>query len=198
MDLQNTVMSSFFNPLWFKGNLEFAGSSTSPQKRCVQKLLSFASRENAFLFPGALCLYQLRRVLLFKKDMDVSKNRGTPKSSILIGFSLNKPSILGYPNFWKHPHQRCFNFGVLFNPKKTLTSRPWWNVEFMNFCLKKNSKEHLQNELCIHTWNPNDLYFWRSTLQNKALSNQNKGHLGSRYIYIYMSYIYMHLLKHPL
>ncbi len=29
---------------------------------------------------------------------------------------------------------------------------------------------------------PNDLYFWRSTPQNKAFSNQNKGHLGSRYI----------------
>ncbi len=34
---------------------------------------------------------------------------------------------------------------------------------------------------CICTWNPNDLYFWRSTPQNKAFSNQNKGHLGSRY-----------------
>ena len=33
----------------------------------------------------------------------------------------------------------------------------------------------------IYTWNPNDLYFWRSTPQNKAFSNQNKGHLGSRY-----------------
>ena len=35
----------------------------------------------------------------------------------------------------------------------------------------------------IYTWNPNDLYFWRSTPQNKAFSNQNKGHLGSRYTY---------------
>ena len=35
----------------------------------------------------------------------------------------------------------------------------------------------------MHTWNPNDLYFWRSTPQNKAFSNQNKGHLGSRYTY---------------
>ena len=32
----------------------------------------------------------------------------------------------------------------------------------------------------VYTWNPNDLYFWRSTPQNKAFSNQNKGHLGSR------------------
>ena len=38
--------------------------------------------------------------------------------------------------------------------------------------------------ICIYTWNPTDLYFWRDpTLQNKAFSNQNKGHLGSRYIY---------------
>ena len=31
--------------------------------------------------------------------MDVSKNSRTPKSFILIGFSIVKPSILGYPNF---------------------------------------------------------------------------------------------------
>ena len=37
--------------------------------------------------------------------MGVSKNRGTPKSSILIGFSIinYKPPILGYHYFWKHP-----------------------------------------------------------------------------------------------
>ena len=43
-------------------------------------------------------------------------------------------------------------------------------------------------QICIYififTWNPNDLYVWRSTPQNKAFSNQNKGHLGCRYIYI--------------
>ena len=39
--------------------------------------------------------------------MGVSKNNGTPKSSILIGFSIiiYKPSMLGYPYFWKHPYQ---------------------------------------------------------------------------------------------
>ena len=36
--------------------------------------------------------------------VDVSKNRGTPESSILIGFFHYKPSILGYPYFWKHPN----------------------------------------------------------------------------------------------
>ena len=42
-------------------------------------------------------------------NMGVSKNSGTPKSSILRGFfhykpSKSKPSILGYPYFWKHLH----------------------------------------------------------------------------------------------
>ena len=34
--------------------------------------------------------------------MDVSENNGIPKSSILIGVFHYKPSILGYPYFWKH------------------------------------------------------------------------------------------------
>ena len=37
------------------------------------------------------------------KYMGVSKNRGTPKSSILIGFSTINPSILGYPWFLETP-----------------------------------------------------------------------------------------------
>ena len=36
--------------------------------------------------------------------MDVSENNGTPKSSILMRFSIINPSILGYPYFWKHPY----------------------------------------------------------------------------------------------
>ena len=36
-------------------------------------------------------------------QIGVSKNNGTPKSSILIVFHY-KPSILGYPYFWKHPN----------------------------------------------------------------------------------------------
>ena len=37
--------------------------------------------------------------------MDVSKNSGTPKSSILIRVVHYKPSILGSPYFWKHPYR---------------------------------------------------------------------------------------------
>ena len=43
---------------------------------------------------------------VFVLEMGVSKNRGTPKSSIFMGFSIIKPSILGgkHPYFWKHPN----------------------------------------------------------------------------------------------
>ena len=53
------------------------------------------------------------------------------------------------------------------------------------YCICCASK---QGNVCIYiyihllyTSSPNDLYFWRSTLQNKALSHQNKGHLSSMY-----------------
>ena len=36
--------------------------------------------------------------------MGVSKNNGTPKSSILNRVFHHKPSILGYPYVWKHPN----------------------------------------------------------------------------------------------
>ena len=35
--------------------------------------------------------------------LGVSKNNGTPKSSIFNRVFHHKPSILGYPYFWKHP-----------------------------------------------------------------------------------------------
>ena len=47
-----------------------------------------------------------------KINMDVSKNSGTPKSSILIGFSIINPSILGYHYFWKHPHRTWSHDGL--------------------------------------------------------------------------------------
>ena len=36
--------------------------------------------------------------------MGVSENRGTPKSSILKGFSVINHPFWGYPYFWKHPY----------------------------------------------------------------------------------------------
>ena len=42
-------------------------------------------------------------------SIDVSKNSGTPKSSILIGFSMIFTIHFGvqYPYFWKHPYIYC-------------------------------------------------------------------------------------------
>ena len=40
----------------------------------------------------------------YTNHMDVSKNNGTPKSSIFSRVFHYKPSILGYPYFWKHPY----------------------------------------------------------------------------------------------
>ena len=39
----------------------------------------------------------------FHQYLGVSKNNGIPKSSTLMRFFHYKPSILGYPYFWKHP-----------------------------------------------------------------------------------------------
>ena len=41
--------------------------------------------------------------------MDVSENNGTPKSSHFNRDFHYKPSILGYPYFWKHPHGWIFS-----------------------------------------------------------------------------------------
>ncbi len=53
---------------------------------------------------GKIPCNQWNQVNDFMSYMGVSKNMGKPpKSSILIGFSINyKPSIFGYPYFWKH------------------------------------------------------------------------------------------------
>ena len=41
-------------------------------------------------------------------NMDVSENRDTPKSSILIGFSTINHPFWGYPYCWKHSHKVSF------------------------------------------------------------------------------------------
>ena len=41
--------------------------------------------------------------VIFSHHLGVSKNNGTPKSSILIGFSIINYPFWGTPIFWKHP-----------------------------------------------------------------------------------------------
>ena len=64
------------------------------------------------------------------KHVDVSENSGTPKSSILIGFFHYKPSILGYPYFWKHPcHITSFAYAVPWQPHHgSDQNQQFWNM----------------------------------------------------------------------
>ena len=57
-----------------------------------------------------------------------------PKSSILIGFFHCKPSILGYPYFWKHP------FGPRYELPSLLVQSPGLKapVKFNHSCLRQS------------------------------------------------------------
>ena len=48
--------------------------------------------------------------------MGVSKNRGTRKSSILIGFSIINHPFWGTPFFWKHPNRIVYLLYLLLLP----------------------------------------------------------------------------------
>ena len=48
---------------------------------------------------------------------------------------------------------------------------------------------YMLHRTCIFTWNLFVLYFGASTLQNKAFSYQNKGHLGSRFAYMWLKFM---------
>ena len=59
--------------------------------------------------------------------MVVSWNRGTPKSSNFTGIFLYKPTILGYPHFWKPPYMSS----------AFQTRSKWWSVGSAPFQEKK-------------------------------------------------------------
>ena len=56
------------------------------------------NQSHEILFIGA------KRVPMFSPYMGVSENSGTPKSSILIVFSIINHPFWGYHYFWKHPY----------------------------------------------------------------------------------------------
>ena len=63
-----------------------------------------------FRFPNPVYsfkIYSNEVILTSIFQMDVSENRGTPKSSILIGFSSINHPFWG-PYFWKHPNLKPF------------------------------------------------------------------------------------------
>ena len=54
--------------------------------------------------PPATVKIKIPPVALLRFHVDVSENSGTPKSSILIGFSIINHPFWGTPYFWKHPY----------------------------------------------------------------------------------------------
>ena len=67
--------------------------------------------------------------------VDVSKNSGTPKSSILIGFSIVNHPFWGYPYFWKPPHVHV-RTSILSFQRNPLAG--WAFSEPDNWCLDED------------------------------------------------------------
>ena len=106
-------------------------------------------------------------------------------------FPLGWPIFQGYVSFRESSRKRNHALAGCDNSRQTIVDRR--SLAAVNFLenLPFLWKEFICCKQIKYTWNLNDLYFWRSTPQNKAFSNKNKGHLSSRYIYIYNIYIYM-------
>ena len=64
-------------------------------------------------------------------DLGVSKNNGTPRSSILIGFSPIFTIHFGYHYFWKHSF-----VVVLLSPIKTCRPTLYLQIKICNWLLK--------------------------------------------------------------
>ena len=74
--------------------------------------------------------------------MGVSKNRGAPKSSILIGFSIINHPFWGTPIFWKHPnvklpHEKNMSISNHFCERRFL-HRNFWGSRIPDNITHKN------------------------------------------------------------
>ena len=88
---QTMQMYGNFEGFPFNGALFGLVSYNDP----LSKAVSFNQTQRGTIIPGT--------------HLGVSKNNGTPKSSILIGFSIrNHPFWRFSPYFWKHPFILCF------------------------------------------------------------------------------------------
>ena len=63
------------------------------------------SRWSSWRLQGTWYHRYLVYMIFYKVNMDVSENSGTPKSSILIGFSIINHPFWGIHIFWKHLYQ---------------------------------------------------------------------------------------------
>ena len=70
---------------------------------------------------------QKKRVCIYIYiHMGVSKNNGTPKSSILIGLSIINHPSWGYHYFWKHPYISIWSLTLFMFVKKTWPHESGW------------------------------------------------------------------------
>ena len=60
------------------------------------------------------------------KGMGVSQINGTPKSSILIGFSIINHPFWGYPYFWKHPSETFLGVSGNKNEEAETSGLMWF------------------------------------------------------------------------
>ena len=128
-----------------------------------------------------------------------------PGSNLLI-LGMVIPPLIGNPYngyinpyYWVDDHPLIiWKYGEFFSPPQIFWCMPQTNLisRLFNFHFTKNTclddtKYIYIKYIYIYTWNLFVLYFGGWTLQNKALFKQNKGHLGSRYTYIYIIYIHI-------
>ena len=91
-----------------KASLKEANTARCAGKRCSSHKTHHGRMKFSRFFFWNPCTVHAAEV--YKVYMDVSKNSGfPPKSSIFNRVFLYKPSILGYPFFWKHPYVYTFN-----------------------------------------------------------------------------------------
>ncbi len=94
---------------------EVKNTSYHIAKRSISSKGSFLAMTDTSPHSNVVCRKRIRNANEFTikqsqmtmnmtMNMGVSKNRGTPKSSILIGFSIINNPFWGYHYFWKHPY----------------------------------------------------------------------------------------------
>ena len=101
----------------------------TPKRVTLRSCLRFFLGNQDFLFQ--LDATEIWRIVLHQTYMDVSKNSGTPKSSLFNKVFHYKPSIFGY-YFWKHPYPSRFKISGFLAPYRrclfvlaSLASHPW-------------------------------------------------------------------------
>ena len=78
--------------------------------------------------------------------MGVSKNRGTPKSSILIGSSIINHPFWGYHYFWKHPYVKSF---IRRHVEEHLSKNSFRRLQILHVSSACWSRELNQHEMGI-------------------------------------------------